>query len=254
MERSSVELMKIAIERGYVDDATARTIGAEAALRRCSAERILLERRLMSTRRLERLRAHVRYRAMRKADKRYGRVALSLGIVDRRAIELGLLHQRQVFERRRDCLRLGSYLIERRLLSADEDRDIRARLSGGTALVPLNDRRNDRQSGSSAQTLAVTSSSAIQSSSAGGAASYRAIEAALERVEKIRAIQEELSVSENHGQPAGLDSAAEFEDACRILAQRRMVPASERRASGSRRRSGKGTGALRGLLGGRGAA
>ena len=101
MARFDRDLLKIGVERGYLEPEVANAIFREAQKRGRPAESLLLERKILSTRRMQRLRVHVRYRTMRKADKRYGALAVQRDLLTRGQIRKSLEHQRKTFERTR---------------------------------------------------------------------------------------------------------------------------------------------------------
>ena len=220
MERESHNFLRIAIQREYLTPAAADEVKLRARLRRCTVERVLLEDGHLSVRRVERLRTHVTFYTMRKNDKRYAELAVRNGWIDASHAKLGLRHQKRIFSKRRECVRLGSWLIEQDLLDVERDRELRNRVLGRRPSAPAIKAVREEQSSSEA-TIPLHEDSQIKS--AAGPVSYRAIEAALERVEAIRAVQEELSTSDQTGF-ASPDSAAEFENACRMLARRRSTP------------------------------
>lgn len=253
MNQLSRDLLRIALERGYLEPSVVKQVAKEARSREVLPERILLERRILSVRRLERLRGHLRYTVMRKADQRYATVAHKSG-VSKKAIKDALKYQKVLFRAERRCVRVGSRLIERGFVSPEIDRRIRAKAKGRDA------RRAARElDPSSTRALPLDDESALRSNPAATPATYRAIEAALERVEAIRALQEDLSSSQPClANDVGPDSAMELENACQVLARRRVksakfssetvAPATPAAKRKKRKRSG-----LAGILG-RGAA
>lgn len=260
MERESHSLLQIAVQREYLSEEAAREVGLRARLRRCSAERILLEEGLLSVRRIERLRTHLTFRTMRKNDKRYAELAIKQGWIEVGDAKQGLRHQKRVFAKRRECVRLGSWLIEQDALTVEQDRELRMRVLGRRPSNPTVPAVRDEASSFEA-TIPLHEDSQIKSNA--GPCSYRAIEAALERVEAIRAVQEEMSTSD-HIALASPDSAAEFENACRMLARRRTAPGipagrpdpdpePERRARAKRKKK-KSTGTFLAALLSKGAA
>jgi len=247
--RRSLDLLDIALERRYLDAEQVDRVRHEARVRRCAPERLIVEWRMLSLRRIERLRLHLQYRTMRQADKSYVRLAIRRGWLQRDLGQEALLAQRRAFERGRSCRRVGAILIEAGGLTPEQDRRLRGALSerrapaaSAAASAP---RRSDEDS---AATLALHESSVAGSGGGRCTKTFHALEAALERVEAIRAITADLSTSDQPGlTPARADSAEELENACQMLARRRV------RVDAPARKSGKGTGKLAALLG-RGAA
>lgn len=210
-------LLAVAIERRYLDEVTADKIAAEARRTGKGPEAILADRGLLSPRRIERLQLHVRYKTLRKADKAYARVALKQGLVDQATIEGALDVQRRRFEEKRDCLRLGAILLKQGKLTDDQDRQIRARVTKASA-------SSSGSSGSAAATLMDDSASQGEKRVEKKEPSYELIDEAVARVEAVRRVQEDLSESvPEQGAPLGGDSAAEFENACVMLARRRVT-------------------------------
>ncbi|RMG18356.1 MAG: hypothetical protein D6731_02275 [Planctomycetota bacterium] len=216
MGRSDRELLRIGVERGYLEAEVAARVRREAERRGRPVESLLLERRLLSARRIRRLRVHVRYRHMRKADKRYAVLAISEGLVSEAQARAGLRHQRRVFERERTCVRLGSVLIDRGLLDVEQDRALRSKL-GGRRVPSEAVRKVEGDTPSSAATLALHEQSMGPRVTA---SSYAQIEEAVRRVEALRAMAQDLSCSDNVG--ADADSANEIENALAVLARRRL--------------------------------
>ncbi|MCO5165013.1 MAG: hypothetical protein M9894_01430 [Planctomycetes bacterium] len=226
-------VLAVAVDRRYLGQSEAEALAREARRTQKVPEALLVERGLLSARRVERLLLHVRYRGLRKVDKAYARVALKARIVDEATVSAALDQQRRRFEERRDCLRIGAILIKQGHVTPDEDRHIRsrvARLSQG-----------DSASQSAAATL--LDDSASQGTPRGGLPavkepSYEKIDEAVARVEAVRKEQAELSESvSQRGQPVTADSAAEYENACVVLARRRVA--------GGGKPVSKSTGALR---------
>ncbi|MGE0706579.1 MAG: hypothetical protein AB7N76_05810 [Planctomycetota bacterium] len=224
MNSTSRELLKIALDRGYLDADVVRRVAREAKTRRVSPERVLLERRLLSVRRMERLRTHLRYRVTRQGDKAYAAVAARSGLVSLDQLRAALKYQKTLFTTERRCIRVGSRLIEQGLLTVDQDRKLRARSHALAASAPA--RKKGQQDASSTQALPLDEESRLRSRTGDQPpASYAAIEAALARVDAIRALQEDLSTSERSlpsEQLATPDSAEEFENALATLARRRV--------------------------------
>ena len=219
-EPSLPPVLAIAVERRYLDARTAQEVAREALRTGRPAEAVLSARALLSPRRVERLVLHVRYRSLRRADKAYAKVALRARIVDDATLAVALDLQRTRFEERRECLRLGAILVKQGHLTEGEDRNIRARVAKLSA--------SESASQSAAATLLDDSAShGVPHQGRRAAPSYEAIDQAVARVEAVRRAQEDLSVSEaaasDADAPVSRDSAAEFENACVMLARRRVV-------------------------------
>ena len=220
MNQLSRDLLRIALERGYLEPHVVKLVAKEARTRQVLPERILLERRILSVRRLERLRSHLRYTVMRKADQRYATIAYKSG-VSKKAIKDALKYQKTLFRAERRCVRIGSRLIERGFVSPEIDTRIRGKAKSREAREAVRD-----QDPSSTRALPLDDESALRSNPAATPATYRAIEAALERVEAIRALQDDLSSSQPClADDVGPDSAMELENACAALARRRAKSA-----------------------------
>ncbi len=219
MQRTGQELLQIGVERGYLDSRTAAHLLAEADDRGCSPE--LLLRQTLSPRRVARLRNHHRYRTMRKVDKLYAAMAIRGGHLTKTQVLISLKHQKRRFEGHRQCVRLGSHLIERGLLTFDEDRILLARVTGSK--LPSEVVRSVEEVPSSAATLALDEESMPSLSTQ--PSSYAQIEEAVRRVDHLRNIQNDLSTSDNVGTDAKRgrgDSANEIENALTVLARRRL--------------------------------
>lgn len=224
MQRSDKALLKIAVERGYLPVDAARQVLRAAKERRTTAERVIRDGKLLSERRMARLNTHYRYRSMRKADKLYGILAIRKDLLTKKQVVKSLKTQKTTFETRRECMRLGSLLIERGLLTVAQDRALRAQASGKA--LPSEVVRAVSEIPSSAATLAIHEGSKLGIDVAGTTNSYNMITDAVARVDAIREIQATLSTSENLGTdgtpPAGADSANEIESALTMLARQRL--------------------------------
>ena len=234
-------LLAVAIERRYLDEVTADKIAAESRRSGKGPEAILLERGLLSERRIERLQLHVRYKTLRKADKAYAKVALKHELVTQAHVEAALDVQRRRFEEKRDCLRLGAILLKQGKLTDEQDRSIRARVAKVSA--------SGSASGSAAATLMDDSASQGEKRRE---PTYELLDEAVARVGAVKKVAEELSesVKDTGDRPVGRDSAAEFEAACVMLARRRVSGGSSPNVhkSGGVSKSGgvtKSTGGLR---------
>jgi hypothetical protein len=227
-------LLEIAIERKYLDVAEAGRIAAEARRSGKPVEAVLIDRGALSTRRVERLQLHLRYKSLRRVDKAYGKVAVKGGLVAAKDLEAALELQRRRFEEQRDCLRLGAILVKQGLITLDQDKQVRTRVA--------------KLSASSASGSASGAATLLDDSASQGAGrpvpapSYERIDEAVGRVEAMRRLQEDLSEScqaedDTGDVPPPRDSAAEFENACVLLARRRV--------QGGARPVSKSTGALR---------
>ena len=238
VNETSRDLLRIALDRGYLEPQAVKAIAQEARIRRVSPERILLEKRILSVRRLERLRSHLRYEVVRKADRLYAAVALKCG-VSRTAIEDALRYQKKLFRAERRSIKIGSRLIERGFVSIEGDREIRAKARSCEARAAVKAAPNP----SSTQALPLDEESALRSNPVGQASptSYAQIEAALARVEAIRSLRDDLSTSDKtHLQEcASPDSAQEMENAYTMLARQRarsLAPPTEAKAAPAPRR------------------
>lgn len=220
VNETSRDLLRIALDRGYLEPEAVKAIAKEARLRRVSPERILLEKRILSVRRLERLRSHLRYEVVRTSDRVYAAVALKCG-VPRTAIEDALRYQKKLFQAERRSIKIGSRLIERGFVSIESDRKIRAKTRSCEARAAV----KAAPSPSSTQALPLDEESALRSNPVGKTTptSYAQIEAALARVEAIRSLRDDLSTSDKTmlQDRATPDSAQEMENAYSMLARQR---------------------------------
>ncbi|MCW8138545.1 MAG: hypothetical protein KIT58_06545 [Planctomycetota bacterium] len=212
-------VLAVAVDRRYLEPRKAEELAAEARRTGKVPEALLIERGLLSARRVERLVLHVRYRSLRKVDKAYGRMAVKARVVDEATVSAALDLQRRRFEDRRECLRIGAILIKQGHLTQDEDRHIRSRVAKLST--------GDSASQSAAATL--LDDSASQGTPRRGlpavkAPSYEAIDEAVARVAAVRKEQAELSESvSQRAEAVTRDSAAEYENACVVLARRRVA-------------------------------
>jgi hypothetical protein len=224
MQRSNKVLLKIAVERGYLPVDVARRVLRATKERQCSAERVICDGQILSERRMARLNTHYRYRSMRKADKLYGMLTIRKNLLTKKQVLKSLKAQKTAFETRRECMRLGNLLIERGLLTAGQDRALRAQAAGKA--LPSEVVRAVSDIPSSAATLAIHEGSKLGIDVAGTTNSYNMITDAVARVDAIREIQATLSTSENvgtDGTPAKrVDSANEIESALTMLARQRL--------------------------------
>jgi hypothetical protein len=239
----SKTLLKIAVERGYLGPRVAGQVLRMAKLKKCSAERILKDEKLLSDRRVERLVTHRRYRTMRKADKAYGLLAIRKHLVTKSQVMASFNAQRESFENGRDCVRLGADLIDRGLLTNAQDRVLRAEANG--TKLPSEMLRAVSDVASSEATLALH-----EASKTGADAvldidtTYRTIDDAVRRVDAIRAIKEDMSTSDNVGTDGTTrrrDSANEIENALTMLARRRngsAAPAPAKRKAKKKKTTG----------------
>lgn len=219
-------VLAVAVERRYLDVEAAERLAAEARRLNRPAETLLTERGILSARRVERLQLHVRYKSLRKVDKAYAKIAMKGGLVDETTVEAALDLQRKKFENGRDCLRLGAILVKQGRLTEDQDRQVRskvAKLSAGesgsasAAATLLDDSASRGTPGSDVELKADSGVAPVPT--------YEKIDSAVNRVEAVRRVAEDLSESERTGPvdtPITRDSAAEFENACVMLARRRM--------------------------------
>lgn len=240
-------VLAVAVERRYLDVAGAEKLAAEARRANRPVETLLTERGVLSARRVERLQLHVRYKSLRKVDKAYAKVALKTALVDEPTLTAALDLQRRRFEDRRECLRLGAILVKQQRLTEAQDRQIRSRVAKLSAGA-------DDGSASAAATLLDDSASRGAPGSdvdaKGDSAvvpTYEAIDSAVNRIEAVRRAAEDVSESERTfavDAPITRDSAVEFENACVMLARRRVgaEPAKPVTRSGAIKKS---SGALR---------
>lgn len=219
-------VLAVAVERRYLDLGAAEALATEARRANRPIETLLTERGILSARRVERLQLHVRYKSLRKVDKAYAKVALKAALVDEATVSAALDLQRRRFEENRECLRLGALLVQQRRLTDAQDRQIRSKVAKLSAA----------ESGSASAAATLLDDSASRGtpgsdldlkgdSDARSVPTYEAIDSAVNRVEAIRRVAEDISASERTlavDEPLTRDSAAEFENACVLLARRRM--------------------------------
>lgn len=209
-------VLQTAVERRYLDVATAERVALEAGRRQLPVERALVVLGVLSPRRVERLQLHVRYRAVRKADKTYLKLALRAKLVGEVDADAALDEQRDRFEEERTCVRVGSLLVARGVVTAAQDAELRARVARAST-------EQASDSGSEATKLLAEESACSRSP----APTYDAIDRAMDRVEAVKRAQQDLSTSEapaeaDEERAPPRDSAAEFENAVRMLARRRV--------------------------------
>lgn len=255
MNETSRELLKVALDRGYLEPDVVRRVAREAKVRRVSPERVLLERRVLSVRRMERLRSHLRYRVTRRSDKAYAEIALRQGLVSKRDLRAALKYQKTLFAQDRRCMRVGSRLIEKGLISLEDDRRLRAAVRGREH-VPSDVAKANGASSTQALPLDEESALRSQTPEIQRQTSYHQIEAALARVEAIRALRDDLSTTDQamtQEMTATPDSACEVENALVMLARARVTtsvgaeaaaPSEPRRPRPSRKRKKSGLAAL----------
>ena len=253
MNETSRELLKVALDRGYLEPDVVRLVAREAKVRRVSPERVLLERRILSVRRMERLRSHLRYRVTRRSDKAYAAAALREGLVSKRDLRAALKYQKALFSQDRRCMRVGSRLIERGLISLEDDRRLRAAVRGRVH-VPSEVAKGNGASSTQALPLDEESALRSQTPEIQRQTSYHQIEAALARVEAIRALRNDLSTTDQamtQEANATPDSACEVENALVMLARARVstgaeaaAPSEPRPPRPSRKRKKSGLAAL----------
>ncbi|MCA8925220.1 MAG: hypothetical protein KDD82_25645 [Planctomycetes bacterium] len=213
VERDDRAFLKLAVDRGYLDPGIARALLREASATRRRAEDLAVQRGHLSMRRLRRLQGHLRFRSLRRSDKAYARLVLELGWVDPAALEQALEDQKLRFATQRERIRLGTLLVERGALSADQDRTLCAQRC----------EEHDSQMGRTP----ANSTRLTRTFSAHGP-SVRQLEAAVHKVEWLRKLSEQVGQSEH---PAGADwsrdSAAAVEAICaaRATARREAVEA-----------------------------
>lgn len=212
-------LLDVAVERKYLDEAAAAKLAAEARRTGRPLEALLLEKGGLSERRVERLVTHVKYRSLRKADKAYAKAGVKAGLIDEGQVKGALDLQRRRFEERRDCLRLGTILVKQGHITAEQDKQIRTRVA----------KISQTTSNASGHAPALDDSASRGSGSIESAPTYDAIDSAMARVEAARRIQEDLSesVKKSGEGKATADSAEDFENACVMLARRRVQGGSK---------------------------
>jgi len=128
MGRSDTKFMRVAVERGYLPGEQADALLAEAQATDTPVADLAVARGVLSQRRVGRVQNHVRYRTVRKADKRYAAAARAAG-VDPALLERALRDQRARFERSRERVRIGTYLLDEGAITPDQDRRFRAEAS-----------------------------------------------------------------------------------------------------------------------------
>lgn len=119
--------LRVAVERGYLSLAQAREVQWRARSHGEGVSAAILALGLLSARRLRRVENHVRYRLMRRQDRRYALLARSL--VATPLLVAALAEQRERFATRRERVRLGQLLVRHGLLSASQDRWLIAQLT-----------------------------------------------------------------------------------------------------------------------------
>jgi hypothetical protein len=218
-------ILEVAVERRYLDEPAAAKLASEARRSGRPLEALLAEKGGLSARRIERLLTHVKYRSLRKADKAYSKAGIKAGLIDQEQVKAALDLQRRRFEERRDCLRLGTILVKQGHITAEQDKQIRARVA------KISQTTSGSASGH-APSLDDSASRGVASVEAGP--TYDAIDSAMARVEAARRVQEDLSesVKKPGDEKATGDSAEEFENACVMLARRR-VQGDRGRSSGT---------------------
>lgn len=229
-------LLEVAVERSYLDPKVAARIADEAERTKTPPERLLIARQHLSPRRIERLQAHVRYKELRRTDKMYARLAVKQRMVSEADATAALAEQKVRFERDRDQVRLGALLVERGHLTNDGDRQLRSKLARASAAEAVSEVGSNQ-----GQSTAVR----LEESSCARSPvpTYDAIDRVMDKVSALKKLQEDLSRSESPGNPpAGPDSAAEFENAVRMLARARMgIEASPTSSTASTSKSTKKT-------------
>jgi len=209
-------VLQTAIERRYLDPATAERVALEAARRQLPVERALVVLGVLSVRRVERLQLHVRYRSLRKVDKTYVKIAIRSRLLGEIDAEAALEEQRRRFEGDRECARLGAILVANGVLTAAQDNEIRGKVARVSTELASG-------SGSEATKLLAEESACSRSPTMPSGPTYDTIDRAMGRVEAVKRAQQDLSTSEPQPMAeAPRDSAAEFENAVRMLARRRV--------------------------------
>lgn len=234
--------LEVGQERGYLTPAQAAQVQAELERTGGPAEQVAERLGILSKRRVQRLQNHVRYKSLRQGDKAYAKAAVKAGLIKEADAEWALATQRERFERGRERLRVGSLLVERGALRPEQDRELAARITA--ELEARESGGSDLASGSSAVHEADSS-----------LASHRGIEPAPVRAvqrdtrsrtasaakpvpapkptpaPRARASSAAQPLPPQDVEPALLDSAADYEQACANLARRRITgdPPRERR-------------------------
>lgn len=211
-------VLQTAIERRYLDPAKAERVAVEAARRQLPVERALVVLGVLSVRRVERLQLHVRYRSLRKVDKTYVKIAIRSRLLGELDAEAACEEQRRRFEVERECVRVGAILVANGVLTVAQDQEVRAKVARVSTEIAASG------SGSEATKLLAEESACSRSPAVmPSGPTYDTIDRAMGRVEAVKRAHQELSTSE---QPEAVgpprDSAAEFENAVRMLARRRV--------------------------------
>jgi hypothetical protein len=237
MSREDRRFTKIAISRGYLTEEGAARALRVATVRRVPVAEVLLDEGVLSSRRVKRIQNHVRYRTMRREDKRYAELAVRRRMVTETQAKQALNEQRKRFEGDRERVRLGNLLIEQSLITIDEDETLLARLGSGvrkitTATVEVDYVSQLGQHASSVNQTPLHESSAMAAIVDANAAedstpSYREIDLAMERIAQLQRVQADMSRSD----VIAPDSAEDYENAIRCLARRRISPQAAKETS-----------------------
>lgn len=212
IERTDRAFLRLAVDRGYLDPGVAKALCSEATRSGVPAERLAVARGHLSTRRLRRLQAHLRFQSLRRSDKEYARLVLELGWVKKAVLKDALTDQRRRFAESRERIRLGTLLVDAGALSRDQDRTLCAQRC----------EEHDSQQG---RTPSAGTSSLTRTFSAHGP-SVPQLEAAVHRVEWLRKLSEQVGQSEHPPGDWTRDSAAAVEEICLRRAEARRKAAA----------------------------
>lgn len=128
-DRADRLFLEVGQERGYLTPDQIARIQAEMETSGRSAEQCVERLQILSRRRVQRLLNHVRFKSLRQCDKVYARAAVKAGLIREADAEWALRTQRERFEQGRERLRVGSLLVERKLLRPEQDRELAARIT-----------------------------------------------------------------------------------------------------------------------------
>lgn len=132
-ESTQAIFLRIATEKKLIDAEQARQLlealeDKETAAAVLGLETIVLEKKLLSVEQVKGIARGVRYYIVRRADKRYGRLACKLGFIDEGTLENCLKKQKLDYTRRRRLVRLSKLLLEVEAITKTQDAKIRARV------------------------------------------------------------------------------------------------------------------------------
>lgn len=234
--------LEVGVERGYLTPPQVARIQAEMERSGRSAEQCAEKLDILSRRRVQRLLNHVRFKSLRQGDKVYLKAAVKAGLITQADADWSLKTQRERFEQGRERLRVGSLLVERRLLRPDQDRELAARINQELALrepsgvgsgsgsagsgssAALGDVKND----SSATPVGAVQRDVRARAAGRGEATSAPIRAeaasAPTRIARAPTTKSEpkLELKDEEPPPEMMDSAEAYERACIQLARRRI--------------------------------